>query len=117
MGKRVNADIDIKILEELGLGIPSKDIAKHFSVSPAYVSKLKNGKKIPYIHIMDTEKLKLTEFTTNTEDINSVLTIINDKNLFATTEDAIAYIETQLKQCIMKAKILQIILNKIQGGK
>jgi uncharacterized protein involved in exopolysaccharide biosynthesis len=51
MPSRINAEVDMKILADIGLGIKNKDIAENYKVSPSYVSKLKQGHKIPNIYI------------------------------------------------------------------
>jgi predicted transcriptional regulator len=51
MPSRIDADTDMQILADIGLGIRNKDIAKNYGVSPSYVSKLKLGHKVPNIYV------------------------------------------------------------------
>ena len=62
MAKKISTSIDIKILEDLGLGLSNKDIAVRYGVSPSYVSKLKTGKKTLNFHIVGNETV--TNLTT-----------------------------------------------------
>lgn len=41
--------------------IDVKTLAKHFTVAPSFIYKLKNGKKIPYYKIGGTYRFKLSE--------------------------------------------------------
>lgn len=43
--------MDLKILQDLGMGHKNKDIAERYDVSPSYVSKIKRGKKDLYIPV------------------------------------------------------------------
>ena len=52
MPSKINPTTDLQIYELLAQGITNKEIASILGVSPSYVSKIKTGKKIPYIHIL-----------------------------------------------------------------
>ena len=62
MARRIPAEIDMRILADIALGILYKDIAKKYGVSPAYVSKLSLGKKVPNIYIPEQKKSRMTIF-------------------------------------------------------
>lgn len=104
MPTKIKADIDVLILTELGLGLPNKEIAKHFNVSPSYVSKLKNGKKIPYVYFsnnMETDGSDLLERickTSSEEDKHKV----------------IVYLQNKIAVNINEIKILTTLLNIIK---
>lgn len=81
------------------------------------MSKIRNGKKIPGLKITDVATLKDDFFEADNNAITEVLIELNDKDIIIDNSSIIEYIETQMKKCIIHAKMYQIILNKLKGDK
>ena len=73
MPRRINAETDMSILADIGIGMLYKDIAEKYKVSPSYVSKLARGKKVPDIHIPKPEIETHDDFTTYTHDLEAII--------------------------------------------
>lgn len=93
---------------------PNKTIAKKFNVSESYISKLKRGKKIPFIKITEPTLIKDEFFTVDSNDLTDLIIDINGKDLIIDNKDIIEYIEIQMKKCLIHAKMYQVILNKLK---
>jgi len=89
MPKRINADVDMSILRDIGMGMKSKDIAESYDVSASYVSKLKTGKKVPDVYI-----------PTRDDDI---------------LPGAVTFLKQRIKKCREDLLIYTEILNKYEG--
>lgn len=100
---------------ELALGKSNKEVAQAYNVSASYVSKVKTGKKTPSLKITDYSVLKTDFFEVDNTDLTSILIMINSKDIIINKEEIIEYIESQMKKCIVHAKMYQIILDKIKG--
>lgn len=112
--KKVPADIDLAILEGLAAGYNNKQLSELYKVSPSYVSKLKNGKKIPYIHVTNPTLIKDEFFEVYNTSLTEVLAYLECKDLFVNKKDIIEYIEVQLKKHIIKAKMYQELLRRLK---
>ena len=100
---------------DLALGKSNKEVAKIYNVSTSYVSKVKTGKKTPSLKITDYSVLKTDFFEIDNSDLTSILIMLNSKDLIVDKTEVIAYIEAQMKKCIVHAKMYQIILDKLKG--
>lgn len=78
MRNRIPAETTMKILTELGLGYTNKEVAQHFNVSQAYVSKVKTGKKVPYIYIQRNDD-QLSDDLKSIQDRDVVLNFLQKK--------------------------------------
>ena len=97
MPSRIDAETDMKILADIGLGIKNKDIAKNYGVSPSYVSKLKLGHKIPNIYVAKA-----------TMDAMEGMTAVDKKSM-------IAFLETQIEEERVQLNTHIQILNYLKG--
>lgn len=112
MRKRISPEIDLKILESLASGCSNKEIAIMFDVSASYVSKIKSGKKVPYIHIAHPVKIKDEYFEAYNTSINEILAYMECKDVIVNKADIVEYLEMQMRKCIIRAKMYQEILKK-----
>ena len=113
MAKKIPPEIDIQIIRDLGLGIPNVTIAHTYNVSTAYVSKVRNGKKHPYIHVVRPSTSEYKEFEINNNEINELLAFLDTKDILVNKEIIVNHIEKCLNECLIKAKIYQELLKKI----
>lgn len=115
--KKITPDIDIKILEGLACGESNKELAKMYGVSPSYVSKIKTGKKVPYIHVAKPELIKDEYFEVYSNNLAEIESILNNTEIIVNKSDIIEYLEVQMRKCIIKAKMYNDILNRYRYGK
>lgn len=113
--KKIAPQIDLKILEGLAAGYSNKTLAEMYNVSPSYISKLKNGKKIPYIHVTNPTLIKDEFFEVYNTDLLEVLTYMDSKDVIVNKKDIIDYLEIHMKKSIIKAKMYQEILRRINN--
>lgn len=114
MRKRISPDIDLKIIEGLSAGYSNNELAAMYGVSASYVSKLKTGKKVPYIHIVEPVHIKNEFFEVSNTDLNEIIAYIESKSVIVDKHEIIEYIETQLRKAIIKAKVYEEILRRIK---
>ena len=118
MKPKIPADIDQQIMMALALGDSGKDIAKRYGVSTSYISKLRTGKKIPSIKIVEPSLIKDEFFKVDNVSMTELLITLHSYDLIIDSEPSIEeYIEVQMKKCLIHAKMYQIILNKIKKEK
>lgn len=110
--RKISPEIDLKIIEGLAAGYSNKELAVMYGVSNSYVSKIKLGKKAPYIHPASPTKIKDEFFEAHNDDITEVLAYMECKPVIVDKTDIIEYLETQMRKCIIQAKVYQEILNK-----
>jgi hypothetical protein len=115
--KKVSPEIDLKILEGLAAGYNNKQLAEMYKVSPSYISKLKTGKKVPYIHVANPTLIKDEYFEVYNTNLSEITAYLNSKDLIVNKTDIVEYLEVQMQKCIIKAKVYQEILNRYRGGK
>lgn len=111
--RRIPAQTDLQILEGLAAGYNNNQLAKMYNVSPSYISKVKNGKKVPYIHISNPTMIKDEYFEVYNTDMTDVLNYLYSKDLIVNKKEIIEYLEVQMKKCIIKAKMFQEIIRRI----
>lgn len=112
--RRIPAQTDIQILEGLAAGYNNNQLAKMYNVSPSYISKVKNGKKVPYIHINNPTMIKDEYFEVYNTDMTEVLEYLNSKDLIVNKKEIIEYLEVQMKKSIIKAKMFQEIIRRLK---
>lgn len=115
MRKKVTPNIDMQIIAALSSGITNKEIAKMYGVSPSYVSKLKTGKKVPYIHVVEPSLIKDEFFEIYNADMVDILMFLESKELFVSKQELIEYLTVQMKKSIVQAKVYQNILRRIKN--
>jgi len=102
MPKRIDTAIDMRILTAHALGIPNKDIAAEYNVSPSYITKVTRGHKDIAVEVPRTD----------TKDILGVI----ERNGEPLTDDAIIkYLETQVASMSQRIKIYLMLLKKLKG--
>ena len=114
--KKVSAETDLKVLEALAMGIPSKEIVKMYGVSMSHISRLRTGKKTPNIYISKPEHIQTDFFEVYSNNLDEVINFIQDKELIVDKKDIIEYIEVKMKKHLVKAKMYQEILRRITNG-
>lgn len=113
--RRIPAQTDLQILEGLAAGYNNNQLAKMYNVSPSYISKVKNGKKVPYIHISNPTMIKDEYFEVYNTDMTDVLNYLYSKDLIVNKKEIIEYLEVQMKKCIIKAKMFQEIIRRVSN--
>lgn len=113
--KKVSPEIDLAILEGLAAGYTNKQLAEIHKVSPSYISKLKNGKKIPYIHVSNPTLIKDEFFEVYNTNLTEVLAYLECKDIIVNKKDIVEYLDVQLKKLIIKAKMYQEILRRFKN--
>lgn len=114
--KKISPETDLEILEGLAAGYSNKQLAELYKVSPSYVSKLKNGKKVPYIHVTNPTLIKDEFFEVYNTNLTEVLAYLDCKDLIVHKKDIVEYLEIQMKKHIIKAKMYQEILRRFKNG-
>ena len=114
--KKITPETDLAILEGLAAGYNNKQLAELYKVSPSYVSKLKNGKKIPYIHVANPTLIKDEFFEVYNTNLAEVLAYLDCKDLIVNKKDIVEYLEVQMQKAIIKAKMYQEILRRLKHG-
>lgn len=116
MPSKINPTTDLQIYELLAQGITNKEIASILGVSPSYVSKIKTGKKIPYIHIAQPSIIKDEFFEFYNTDMDELLLYLSNKKLIVADSDIVEYLIVQMKKAMVRAKMYQEILRRIKNG-
>lgn len=114
--KKISPKTDLEILEGLAAGYTNKQLAELHKVSPSYISKLKNGKKIPYIHITNPTLIKDEYFEVYNTNLTEVIAFLDCKDLIVNKKDIVEYLEIQMQKHIIKAKMYQEILRRFKNG-
>lgn len=114
--KKISPEIDLQILEGLAAGYNNKQLAELYKVSPSYVSKLKTGKKVPYIHVSNPTIIKDEFFEAYNTNLTEVLAYLECKDIIVNKSDIVEYLEVQMKKHIIKAKMYQEILRRYRNG-
>ena len=118
MNKKIAANIDQQILLALSMGESNKSIAAKYNVSTSYVSKVKTGKKIPSIKLIEPTLIKDEFFKVdNKELLNMLIALHTTEMLLDIDTSIIEYLEVQMKKCLIHAKMYETILNKIKEKK
>lgn len=112
--RKVAPETDLAILQGLAAGYSNKDLAAMYKVSQSYISKLKNGKKIPYIHITNPTLIKDEFFEVYNTHLIETLTFLDSKDLIVNKKDIVEYLEVQMQKCIIRAKMYQEILRRMK---
>lgn len=110
--RKVSPQIDLAILEGLAAGCSNKELAKTHGVSASYVSKLKNGKKVPYIHVTNPTLIKDEYFEVYNTNLTEIVAFIDSKDLIVNKTEIVEFLEIQMQKCIIKAKMYQDILRR-----
>lgn len=116
MPSKIDPTTDLQIYELLAQGKTNKEIASILDVSPSYVSKIKTGKKVPYIHIAQPSIIKDEFFEIYNTDMNELLLYLSNKKLIVADSDIIEYLTVQMKKAMIRAKMYQEILRRIKNG-
>ena len=114
--KKISPEIDLEILEGLAAGYSNKQLAELYKVSPSYVSKLKTGKKVPYIHVANPTLIKDEFFEVYNTNLTEVLAYLDCKDLIVNKREIIEYLEVQMQKAVIKAKMYQEILRRLKNG-
>jgi transcriptional regulator with XRE-family HTH domain len=114
--KKISPEIDLEILEGLAAGYSNKQLAELYKVSPSYVSKLKTGKKVPYIHVANPTLIKDEFFEVYNTNLTEVLAYLECKDLIVNKREIIEYLEVQMQKAVIKAKMYQEILRRLKNG-
>lgn len=114
--KKISPEIDLEILEGLAAGYSNKQLAELYKVSPSYVSKLKTGKKVPYIHVANPTLIKDEYFEVYNTNLTEVLAYLECKDLIVNKREIIEYLEVQMQKAVIKAKMYQEILRRLKNG-
>lgn len=112
--KKISPQIDLQILEGLAAGYNNKQLAEQYKVSPSYVSKLKNGKKVPYIHVTNPTLIKDEYFEVYNTNLTEVVAFLDSKDLIVNKKDIVEFLNIQMQKCIIKAKMYQEILRRFK---
>lgn len=110
MPRRISPEIDMQILAEAGHGVPHKDIAQKYNVSPSYVSKLCTGKKRPEIYIPKNDN---PEHSFN-DEIEEIADLVGRRAVFASNKAAIAFVKNQLAGLIKLARIYVATIKELE---
>lgn len=113
--KKITPQIDLEILQGLAAGYSNKELSAMYKVSPSYISKLKNGRKIPYIHVTNPTLIKDEFFEVYNTDLIEVIAYLDSKDLIVNKKDIIEYLEVQMQKHVIRAKMFQEILRRMKN--
>ena len=113
--KKITPQTDLEILQGLAAGYSNKELSVMYKVSPSYISKLKNGKKIPYIHVTNPTLIKDEFFEVYNTDLIEVIAYLDSKDLIVNKKDIIEYLEVQMQKNVISAKMFQEILRRMKN--
>lgn len=116
MPKRINAEIDMQILADIGLGMLYKNAAIKYNVSPSYISKLASGKKIPDIYVTPTPTPEIIKSALSEDSIADVIKYI-EEHIELDDKTVENYLKQQISNSTLRIKLFSTILNKYKGGK
>ena len=112
---KITAQTDLAILQGLAAGYSNKELSAMHNVSPSYISKLKNGKKIPYVHVTNPTLIKDEFFEVYNTDMLEIITYLDSKDLIVHKKDIIEYLEVQMQKHVIRAKMFQEILRRMKN--
>lgn len=115
MPKRINAEIDMQILADIGLGMLNKDVAVKYNVSPSYVSKLSLGKKVPDIHIPRPVAYARHEVNIHEATLDELQHIIEQNQILGSDDEYVKILKDRIKNAIIDAKLYIEMLKKLKG--
>lgn len=115
MPKRINAEKDMQILADVGLGMLNKDVAVKYNVSPSYVSKLSLGKKVPDIHIPKPVQFSVKDINVHKATLDELQKIIEENQVLASGDEYIKILKDRIKTALIDAKIYTEVLKKFKG--
>ena len=78
------------------------------------MSKIKNGKKTPYLHIIPNSVINVDDIEALPQDINEILAFIDTKDVVLTPNAIVQYLESEIKRNVIKIKLYQEILRRIK---
>ena len=112
---KITAQTDLAILQGLAAGYSNKELSVMHNVSPSYISKLKNGKKIPYVHVTNPTLIKDEFFEVYNTDMLEIITYLDSKDLIVHKKDIVEYLEVQMQKHVIRAKMFQEILRRMKN--
>ena len=115
MPKRIEANIDMSILQDIATGMQNKDIAVKYNVSRSYVSKVLTGRKLIDMQIPDLKSILQEDFEVYEDDITSIIETIHNKKILVNHTDVVTFIEAQITKSLVRAKVYSEILKKVKG--
>lgn len=115
MPRRIDAETDMKILVDVGLGMLYKDVAAKYKVSPSYITKLTSGKKALNIRVPEPAKILTDDIEVYEDDVDAIAEFIKQKQVLVTQEAIIKYLNTQISRSVIRIKIYTKLLNKYKG--
>lgn len=115
MAKRIDAETDMQILSEIGLGIPNKVIAERYGVSASYVSKIKTGRKVIDVYVPIPEKLQSNGLEVYEQPLEELIDTILKLPVITDEADIIKQLKEERIKAALRVKILTEILNKLKG--
>jgi hypothetical protein len=107
MPKRIDPNIDVDILTDIGLGIPSHVLAKKYKVSPSYISKIKQGHKVPLVRVVAVEMIPLSD----------LLCHIDSTAISLSHTDYVDYLHNQIKKHTIELHIYTTLLKYLTNNK
>ncbi len=78
------------------------------------MSKVKNGKKTPYLHVVPNTIINIDNVEALPQDINEILAFIDTKDVVLTPDAIVQYLESEIKRNVIKIKLYQEILRRIK---
>lgn len=112
MRRPISPEIDLKIVEGLAAGLSNKELASMYNVSTSYISKVKTGKKIPNIHILNPTLLKDENFEVYGTELTELIAYMDSKAVFVDKTEIIHYLESKMNKHLIRAKMYQEILRR-----
>lgn len=117
MPRRINAEIDMQILRDIGLGLLHKEIADKYDVSPSYVSKVARGKKIPDFYFPDPANLMHgRSIETYEKDIEAIIQSVARRKIIVDKDDILEHLNSEIQNAIIKIKVNLELIKKYKKG-
>ncbi len=117
MPRRIDAETDMKILADVGLGMLYKDVAAKYNVSPSYITKLTSGKKALNIRVPEPAKVLTDAIEAYEDDINAIVEFIEQRQVLVTNDAIVKYLNAQITRAAIRIKIYTKLLNKYKNRK
>lgn len=117
MPRRIDAEIDMKILADVGLGMLYKDVAAKYNVSPSYITKLTSGKKALNIRVPEPAKVLTDDIEAYEDDIDAIVEFIEQRKVLVTNDAIVKYLNAQITRAAIRIKIYTKLLNKYKNRK
>ena len=115
MARRIPAELDMRILADIALGTLYKDVAKRYGVSPAYVSKLSLGKKVPNIYIPEIKEGTNDNIKAFADDIEALVSDMRSRKIVASKVDLVKHVKDRITKAAIEIKLCTEILDNIEG--